>query len=76
MQLTVSVASLQSLVKLPSLAQRQPVLKSAAAVEHQLGSVAGIESCQNGSQGNPLLLSLSCAEIEIISMKRETLLSS
>jgi hypothetical protein len=74
--LTVSVPSLQSLVKLPSLARPQLVLKSAAALEHQLGLVAGIVSCQNESPGNPLLLSSSCAETEIILVKRDTLLPS
>jgi hypothetical protein len=70
MRLTVSVASLQSPEKLPSLAQLQLVSKSAAALEHQLGLDAGIESCQNESQGNLLSLPSSCAKTDIILIKR------
>lgn len=73
--LTVSVASLQSLVKLPSLAEPQPVLKPVAALEHQLGLDAGIVSCQNEIPGNLLSLSLTCAETEIISINADTHLS-
>jgi len=67
-QFTVFVVSLLILVKLLLVAQLKRVSKFAGAQERLPSLVAGVESYLIESPENPLLLSLSCAETEIISI--------
>jgi hypothetical protein len=67
-QFTVFVVSLLILVKLPLVAQLKCVSKFAVALERLPSLVAGIVSYLIESPENPLLLSLFCAETEIISI--------
>jgi len=67
-QFTVFVVSLLILAKLLLVAQLKCVSKFAGAQERLPSLVAGIESYPIESPENPLLLSLFCAETEIISI--------
>jgi len=67
-QFTVFVVSLLILAKLPLVAQLKRVSKCAGALERPPSLVAGIVSYLIVSPENPLLLSLFCAETEIISI--------
>ena len=67
-QFTVFVVSLPILAKLPLVVQLKCVSKFVGALEHLPSLVAGIVSYLIESPENPLLLSLFCAETEIISI--------